>query len=225
MRKVLRIIIAMVGIGIGCGVFAWVLYSFKCPGYDYVLAYTTIPAVMAALYVIVGILFGIIFFILSPKIIDGIHGFFQKLEHRLTEMPALDILFGVIGIMIGMVFAFLLSLIMRTIEVPVLPEVITLLLFLICGYYGGHIGLTRRAELMDGYARRGHLAKGIAASSARHSSSADCGRCAGSLSRQRRISVSSARATGRWRDGGSGTVTRWCVMSSAKLPWNGSFPA
>jgi len=167
MRKVLRIIIALVGIGFGCGIVAWVLYSFKCPGYEYVLRYTTIPAVMAALYVIVGILFGIIFFILSPKIIDGIHGFFQRLEHKLTEMPALDILFGVIGIMIGMVFAFLLSLIMRTIDVPVLPEVITLLLFLICGYYGGHIGITRRAELMDGYARRGHLTKGIAAGSAR----------------------------------------------------------
>ena len=167
MRKVLRIIIALVGIGIGCGIVAWVLYSFKCPGYEYVLRYTTIPAVMAALYVIVGILFGIIFFILSPKIIDGIHGFFQRVEHRLTEMPALDILFGVIGIMIGMVFAFLLSLIIRTIDVPVLPEVITLLLFLICGYYGGHIGITRRAELMDGYSRRGHLTKGIAAGSAR----------------------------------------------------------
>ena len=30
---------------------------------------------------------------------------------------------------------------------------------------------------------------------------------------------------GRWRDGASGTVIRWCVISSAKLPWNGSFPA
>ena len=144
MRKVLRILIALVGIGIGCGIVAWVLISFKCPGYEYALRYTTIPAVMAALYVIVGTSFGIIFFILSPKIIDGIRGFFQTLERRLTEMPALDILFGVIGIMIGMVFAFLLSLIMRTIDVPVLPEVITLLLFLICGYYDGHIGITRR---------------------------------------------------------------------------------
>lgn len=167
MRKVLRFLVALVGIGIGCGIVAWVLYSIKCPGYDYVLAYTTIPAVMAALYVIVGIITGIIFYILSPKIIDGIRGFFQKLEHRLTEMPALDILFGVIGIMIGMIFAFLLSLIMRSIDVPVLPEVITFLLFVICGYYGGHIGITRRAELMDGYSRRGHLTKGIAAASAR----------------------------------------------------------
>ncbi|NLI54700.1 MAG: PIN domain nuclease [Clostridiales bacterium] len=167
MRKVLRILLALVGIGIGCGIVAWVLYSIKYPGYEYALRYTTIPAVMAALYVIVGILFGIIFFIISPKIIDGIRGFFQKLEHRLTEMPALDILFGVIGIMIGLLFAFLLSLIVQTINVPVLPEIITLLLYVICGYYGGYVGVTRRSELMDGAARRGHQAKRLAASDAR----------------------------------------------------------
>ena len=167
MRKVLRILLALVGIGVGCGVVAWVLYSFRCPGFDYVLRYTTIPAVMVALYVIVGISFGIILFIISPKIIDGIHGFFQKLERRLTEMPALDILFGALGIMLGLLFAFLLSLILRTIDVPVLPEVITLLLFIIFGYYGGYIGVTRRPELMDGTMRRGHFGKGLSSTNAR----------------------------------------------------------
>ena len=143
------------------------LYSFRCPGFNYVLRYTTIPAVMVALYVIVGISSGIIFFIISPKIIDGIHGFFQNLERRLTEMPALDILFGALGIMLGLLFAFLLSLILRTIDVPVLPEVITLLLFIIFGYYGGYIGVTRRPELMDGTMRRGHFGKGLSSTNAR----------------------------------------------------------
>lgn len=168
MRKVLRILLALVGIGVGCGIVAWVLYSFKCPGYDYVLRYTTIPAVMIALYVVVGILFGIIFYLLSPKIIDGVRGFFQRLETRLTEMPALDILFGVLGIMLGLLLAFLLSLIVRTINVPILPEIITLLLYVVCGYYGGYVGVTRRSEFMEGMPpRKGHLAKGISADGAR----------------------------------------------------------
>lgn len=160
--------LALVGIGVGCGIVAWVLYSFRYPGYDYVMRYTTIPAVMSAIYVVVGILFGIIFYIISPKIIDGVRGFFQKLEKRLTEMPALDILFGVLGIMLGLLFAFLLSLIVRTINVPVLPEVITLLLYFVCGYYGGYVGVTRRAELVEGAtSRRGHAGKGSGADGAR----------------------------------------------------------
>lgn len=146
---------------------AWILYSFKYPGFDYVMRYTTIPAVMAAVYVIVGALFGIIFFILSPKIIDGVHGCFRKLEKRLTDMPALDILFGALGIMLGLLFAFLVSLIVRTINIPVLPEIITLLLYIVFGYYGGYIGITRRMELMDGTSRRGHLGKAIAPDGAR----------------------------------------------------------
>ncbi len=168
MRKVFRVLLALVGIGIGCGIVAWVLYSFKCPGYDYVMRYTTMPVVMAALYVIVGILFGIIFFIISPRIIDGVHGFFKKLESRLTQMPALDILFGVLGIMIGLLFAFLLSLIVQTIDIPVLPEIITILLFIICGYYGGYVGVTRRSELMEGAAaRRNRLANSVVPDGAR----------------------------------------------------------
>jgi len=164
----MRVLLALVGIGIGCGIVAWVLFSFRYPGFDYVMRYTTIPAVMAAIYVIVGLLFGIIFFIISPKIIDGVHGFFKKLENKLTEMPALDILFGVLGIMIGLLFAFLLSLIVRTIDIPVLPEVITILLFFICGYYGGYIGVTRRTELMEGAAaRRNRLAGSIVPDGAR----------------------------------------------------------
>ncbi|MEN6593870.1 MAG: PIN domain-containing protein [Clostridiaceae bacterium] len=168
MRKVLRILLALVGIGVGCGIVAWVLYSIKYPGYDYVMRYTTIPAVIAALYVILGVLFGIIFFIISPKIIDGIHGFFRRLEKRLTEMPALDILFGVIGIMIGLLFAFLLSLIVQTINIPVLPEIITILLFFICGYYGGYIGVTRRTELMEGaISRKNRLSGSLSPDGAR----------------------------------------------------------
>lgn len=164
----MRVLLALVGIGIGCGIVAWVLFSFRYPGFDYVMRYTTIPAVMAAIYVIVGLLFGIIFFIISPKIIDGVHGFFKKLENKLTEMPALDILFGVLGIMIGLLFAFLLSLIVRTIDIPVLPEVITILLFFICGYYGGYIGVTRRTELMEGAAaRRNRLSGSIVPDGAR----------------------------------------------------------
>jgi uncharacterized protein YacL len=132
------------------------------------MRYTTIPAVMIAVYVVVGLLFGIIFFIISPKIIDGVHGFFNRMEKRLTDMPALDILFGVIGIMIGLLFAFLLSLIVRTINVPVLPEIITILLLFICGYYGGYVGVTRRAELMEGVSvRRNRLAGSIVPDGAR----------------------------------------------------------
>ena len=150
MRKVLRIVIALVGLGVGFGIVALVLYSFKFPGFEYVMRYTTDTAVIVILYVVASILSGIIFYISAPRMMDGVHGFFKNIENQLTEMPALDILFCVIGIMIGILFAYLLSLIWRTINIPVLPELLTLTLYGLCAYYGGHIGLTRRVELMEG---------------------------------------------------------------------------
>ena len=164
MRKVLRFVLAVVGLGIGCGVVALVLYNFRFPGYQYVMRYTTMTAVLIALYVSIGFLFGLIFYVLSPGIIDGISGFFRRFEQRLTEMPAMDILFGVVGMIIGLLFAFLLSLLVRTLNIPVVPEIIMLLLYCVLGYYGGRIGITRRKEFMEGSeARRARLSSGAPA--------------------------------------------------------------
>ena len=168
MRKILRVVLAFIGIGAGVGAAALVLYNIKYPSYEYAMRYTTIPSVLVGIYAIVGLSFGIIFYIISPRIIDGVHECFRRIENRLTEMPALDILFGVLGIMIGLLFAFLLSLIVQTLNIPVLPDVITLLLYFVCGYYGGRIGVTRRAELMEGTGgRRSRLGKAISPDGAR----------------------------------------------------------
>ncbi len=143
----------MVGLGIGCGIVALILYNVKFPGYEYVMRYTTNTGVLIGIYVLVGFSSGLIFYIISPKLIDATEACFQKFENRLTEMPALDILFGVIGIMLGLLLAFLLGLIVRMIDVPVLSEIITLALYLLCGYYGGCIGVTRRREFINGLRR------------------------------------------------------------------------
>ncbi len=167
MRKFLRLVIAVVGLGIGCGLAALVLYNIRFPGQQYVMRYTTVTGALIAVYVVSGFIAGLIFYILSPKIIDGISNFFHRLETQLTSMPALDILFGVLGIMVGILFAFLLSLIVKMITLPVVPEIITLLLYILCGYYGCRIAVTRRAELMGFSGRHGRFSRAIVPSNAR----------------------------------------------------------
>jgi uncharacterized protein YacL len=56
--------------------------------------------------------------------------------------------------MLGLVLAFLLSLIIGMIQLPVLPQILTLIAYVVCGYYGAYVGVTRRAELVEG-TRRG----------------------------------------------------------------------
>lgn len=148
MRKFLRIVLAAIGIGIGIGLVALVLYNIRYPGYEYVMRYTTDTTALMIIYILAGILSGIIFFIISPRIIDGIRDLFLGAEKRLSETPAPDLLFCVLGIMIGLLLAFLMGLFYKTISIPVLPKVLSILTYVICIYFGGRIGLTRRAELM-----------------------------------------------------------------------------
>lgn len=154
MRKFLRFLIAVFGLALGCGIVALILYTVRFPGYDYVMRYTTNSIALIAVYVIAGFLTGLIFYIISPSIMSGVSTFFHNIETRLVEMPALDILFGVLGLMLGLLLAFLLSLIVRMITLPVLPQILDLLLYLLCGYYGAHIGVTRRTELLEGLSHR-----------------------------------------------------------------------
>ena len=134
MRKLLRFFMAVVGLGAGCGIVALILYTIKFPGYDYVMRYTTDTNALIAIFVVTGFLFGLILYIISPRIIDGVQGFFAGIENKLREMPAIDILFGVCGMILGLLLAFLLGLIVSTIQIPVLPDVICVLLYLLCGY-------------------------------------------------------------------------------------------
>lgn len=150
MKKVLRLFIALLGLGVGCGIVAIVIYSFRFPGYEYVMRYTTMSEVLIALYVIVGFVSGLIFYILSPRIIEGIDGFFRSVDRKFTEMPALDILFGAMGILIGMLAAFLLSFLVNKIQNQTASTVISMILYFLLGYTGCRIAVTRGSEIVEG---------------------------------------------------------------------------
>ncbi len=150
MRKILRIFISAVGLSVGCGVVALVLYNVKYPGYAYVMRYTTMTPVLIGIYTVAGISFGLIFYFLSPHIIDGVQRFFRRTENWLHSTPALDILFGVLGLILGLLLAFFVSLALRAISIPVLPEMISVLLYLWFGYLGCHFGVARRSDIMQG---------------------------------------------------------------------------
>lgn len=150
MKKTLRFFVALVGVGIGCGIVSVILFSVKFPGYDYVMRYTTMTEGLIAAYVIVGFAFGLIFYNLSPKITGGISSFFRKIDKKFRDMPAIDLLFGVLGILIGMLLAFLMSFLVNKIQNQSVSTALTLSIYLLFAYMGCKIAVSRRSELMEG---------------------------------------------------------------------------
>ena len=150
MRKVLRFIVTLIGAGLGCGLVALVVSNVRFPGYSYPMKYTTVASVLNGLYIAFGIGFGTLFYLSAPNIFDWFSGEKKKLESWMHDTPALSILFGVLGLILGLLLAFLISLAVRTINIPIVPEIISSILYILLGYLGCRCGITRREDILSG---------------------------------------------------------------------------
>lgn len=150
MRKVLRLIVTLIGAALGCGLVALVVSNVRFPGYSYPMKYTTVTSVLNGLYITFGIGFGTLFYLSAPNIFDWFSGEKKKLESWMHDTPALSILFGVLGLILGLLLAFLISLVVRTINIPIVPEIISIILYILLGYLGCRFGITRREDILSG---------------------------------------------------------------------------
>lgn len=152
MKKVLRFVIASVGLGIGCGLTALILYNISYPGYSYTMRYTTKTPVLIAIYVIVGFLCGIVSYSLAPKLIDRV----SVIMKRWAAMTAADVLFGIAGITLGLVVALLISTLLLRITNRTVSITVSVVLYVLLGMSGWRFGSTRHTELINGFKRGRH---------------------------------------------------------------------
>ncbi|MEI3424621.1 MAG: hypothetical protein V8Q85_06020 [Christensenellales bacterium] len=99
-KKFARIIIAIAGALIGLAAAA---------GADKLLAMMNRLPLHEAVYIAAAIIFAIIFYILSPRIISGFSKAVGAAEARMSDMSLSDIFLGAVGLIVGLVIALLLS--------------------------------------------------------------------------------------------------------------------
>lgn len=140
-RKVLRLLIALMGAAIGSGIVALVNSIIVAFG----MGFKTWALIV--IYVAAAIICAIILYILSPGIIDSVTRAMRATEDALTKMPLLDIFFIVLGLIVGLLVALLLSTLVNQIPLPWLASIISVVLYVVCGYIGVRITIRRRSEL------------------------------------------------------------------------------
>ncbi len=98
-------------------------------------------------YIIIGIglIFGIIFFILTSRIKKIGLKIAGGFENELLKVPMGDIISGSIGLIVGLIIAFLVS--QPFTKIPIFGSVITVLLYLFFGYLGAKIATTKREDI------------------------------------------------------------------------------
>ncbi len=105
------------------------------------------------------ILGAIIFYLMTFWAVRYVVDFIKRLEEGLLKAPILDLIFGTIGAILGLLVAFLVNFALEGIRLPIINDVVPIFLTLIFGYLGFRVGFKKRDELLSLFANRNHKKK------------------------------------------------------------------
>ncbi len=89
-----------------------------------------------------------IFFILSLWLVDPTVMFIRYIEEKLLKTPISMILFGSLGLVFGLILAFLISLPIDSIRLQYVSSIIQIVVTILLGYLGFQVGIKKREELL-----------------------------------------------------------------------------
>jgi uncharacterized protein YacL len=96
--------------------------------------------------VVVGAL---IFFFLTFWFVDSLVQVIKVFEEKIVKAPVTDVLFGTLGLVFGLIVAFLIQIPLNNIKLAAISTVIPIFIYLFLGYFGFQIGFKKRDELIN----------------------------------------------------------------------------
>nr|WP_263323907.1 PIN/TRAM domain-containing protein [Neobacillus sp. Marseille-Q6967] len=103
---------------------------------------------------VVAIIGALIFYLISFWAVDYVLNFVKWAEDSLVKIPVTDVIFGSIGLIFGLLVAFLIGFALNAVQVPILNAVAPILLTLLFGYLGFQVGFKKRDELLNLFGSR-----------------------------------------------------------------------
>ncbi len=147
-KKIARLVISIFGAALGVALVAavdTVLQSFGLLPLRLIL----LTWALIAIYAAGGLIFAIIFYLFSSQAIDAFLRIIAGVEAQLSTLTLTEIFFGVLGLVTGLVLAFLVSAMMSNLVFPWLRFLISILLYISLGYLGWNVVMKRRNEIED----------------------------------------------------------------------------
>ncbi len=90
---------------------------------------------------------GLIFFLISPLIITFGRGVANWIERELAKVPTSDIIFGSIGLVVGLIIAYIISRLLMNIPFPFIGTILSVLVAIFLGYLGVSLATKRGQDL------------------------------------------------------------------------------
>lgn len=156
LRKLIRIIVTVLGLMFGYGVYLLTRFVFMKLGITLIEDLSPMQQSIAGAGF--AVFFGLIFLILTPIIRKQSVKVADNIEHDLQGVSGNDILAGVIGLITGLVIALLITQIYTAITNNYLYTIITVITYLVLGYLGVVIA-TKKGKGMIALIIAGNRAK------------------------------------------------------------------
>ncbi|WP_427340402.1 PIN/TRAM domain-containing protein [Caloranaerobacter sp. DY30410] len=140
-QRIIRAALTVFGILLGYGIVS-LLYSAGILNFidDNLKLYV---------YISTSLIFGIIFYIAFPKLLFAARSIANSVEGELQQVPATDIVLGSIGLIVGLIIAYLSSQPFFNLGIPYLGVVISILLYLLFGYLGIIVPTKKREDFFN----------------------------------------------------------------------------
>lgn len=105
------------------------------------------------------VLGAIIFFLVTFGLVDYVVNWIKVLEESLVKAPVTDVLFGSLGLIFGLIVAFLIVIPLQDIQYQIFNTIIPIFLTLLLGYLGFQVGFKKRDELVNLFSASNRMGK------------------------------------------------------------------
>ncbi|MGI2329577.1 PIN/TRAM domain-containing protein [Planococcus sp. YIM B11945] len=137
LRRIIQILFLLIGATVG---IIFLPYVFE------LIPFLDSPWVNNA--IVEALVGAVIFFFLSLLFTDSIIKFMKWMEEKLLHAPTPDLLFGTVGMILGLVVAFLIGFALSTIDIPLVATAAPIVLSVVLGYLGFQVGFQKREEMI-----------------------------------------------------------------------------
>ena len=134
LQKLVRAVLTIAGAILGFGLYTLTKFLIILAGHKELVDFSEIQDMIISK--LVAIIFGLIFFRLTPAFKKQGNKMANNLESDLQKMSANDIVMGTVGLIAGLIIAFLISQIYVGIKVPYLDVILNVITYIILGYLG-----------------------------------------------------------------------------------------
>lgn len=147
MRKLFKAIFTLMGVVVGIGLADTMRKFLETSGFEETIVPNAYPFVVLGLYIFSGVVFTALFYFCSGPIISWCERFVVGSEAELRSVPMADILFACLGMLIGLLIAYLIVGMLAAILPSWLSIPVAVLAYMVLAYLGARLFFKRWKEL------------------------------------------------------------------------------